>query len=223
MNALIRRAGYALVGRSLRRTFRRIAWVGPFAPPPADVPAVLYANHHVFHDSYVLATIVERVLRRRAIIWMEAFDRFPFFGPLGAMPLPANDGGRRLSTIRRTARLMRAQPSSMLIYYPEGQLHDAQRVAPFPDDRMARLAAVLPPRVLWWPVALRVTGFHDFRPTLTLAAGTPHAAITGHEQATLQRLMATLVFPGNAERRVLLEGQAGPHERWNFALPWARA
>lgn len=216
MRAAVRRAGYALLERSLRQTFRRIVWCGPWTPPPAGRPVVLYANHHVFHDSYALACLVERILGRRTLVWMEELDRFPFFGALGALPLPSRDAAIRARTIRATSRAFRHDPSSALIYYPEGRLHPADDgLLEFPANRLARLDRVLPAK-LWWPVAVQVTGWHDAAPTLRLAGGTPHAESTGTEAAKLRDLLQGL-SAGTAPQRVLYEGRRGPHERWDFS------
>ncbi len=214
-----RRAGYALVGRALRGTFRRIAWAAPPPLPPADRPVVLYANHHVFHDAYVLGWLVERALARRTVVWMAELDRFPFFAPLGVMPFPADSARRRAATVRATRALMAREPRTTLVYYPEAELHPADEgLAPFPDERIPRLARVLP-EALWWPVALRVTGFEAERPTVLLAAGEPHAA-DGQERRRLEALLASLAAPGVAPGAVVLEGRAGADERWDFT--WLR-
>lgn len=212
---IARRAGYALVGRGLRRAFRRIAWVGEALLPPADRPVLLYANHHVFHDSYMLGWLVERVLGRRTVVWMAELDRFPFFAPLGVMPFPADSARRRAATVRRTQALMAADARTTLVYYPEAVLHPAEDgLAPFPPDRVPRVARALS-GALCWPVALRVTGFEDAQPTLLLAAGAPHAA-DGREAERLADLLTVLAAPGDRPRTNVLEGSAGPHERWDF-------
>jgi len=216
MRTLLRRSGYALVARSLRRTFRRVAWVGPFTPPPPNVPMVLYANHHLFHDSYVLGVLAESMLRRRVLVWMEGLERFPFFGLLGALPMPAHSPATRARTVRETARRMDRDPATCLIYYPEGALHPAEEgIRAFPADRFARLDRVLPATKLWWPVALRVSGHHDASPTVYLTAGEPHPRATGHEADVLRGLLARLATPP-AGASALLEGRRGPHERWDF-------
>jgi len=211
-----RRAGYALIGRALRRTFRRIAWTGPPPLPPVDRPVVLYANHHLFHDSYILGWLVERVLGRRTVVWMAELDRFPFFVPLGVMPFPADCARRRAAAVRATQRLMDRDPATTLIYYPEATLHPAEDgLAPFPADRIPRVARVLP-RALWWPVALRVTGFEAERPTVLLAAGEPHAA-DGREGERLRGLLEGLGARAAAPRETVLEGRPGADERWDLA------
>jgi hypothetical protein len=211
-----RRAGYAMVGRALRRTFRRITWVEPPPLPPAERPVVLYANHHAFHDSYVLGWLVERALARRTVVWMAALDRFPFFAPLGALPFPPDSARRRAATVRTTRALMARDPRTTLVYYPEAALGPAEAgLAPFPAERIPRLARTLPAAV-WWPVALRVTGFESERPTVLLAAGAPHAA-DGGERERLEALLARLAAPAARSGPVVLEGRAGADERWDFA------
>ena len=217
MRTAARRTGYALLERSLRRTFRRVVWCGPFTPPPAHLPVVIYANHHVFQDSYALACLVERVLGRRTLVWMEELERFPFFGLLGARSFPAGDAAVRVRTIRATRSAMMRDPAHMLFYYPEGRLHPAaEGILPFPADRLARLDRVLPTPKLWWPVALSVTGWHDTHPTLCLTGGMPHAKSTGREAETLRELLVAL-SSGALPQRVLYDGRRGPHERWDFS------
>jgi len=215
LGATIRRAGYAQVGRALRNTFRRVAWIGVPPLPPDGHPVVLYANHHVFHDSYVLGWLVERVLARRTVVWMAELDRFPFFAPLGVMPFPADSARRRAASVRATQALMARDPRTTLIYYPEAVLHAAEEgLAPFPADRIPRLARVLPD-ALWWPVALRVTGFEAERPTVLLSAGEPHAA-DGGEAERLRMLLARLADGDAAPAGAVLEGRPGADERWDF-------
>lgn len=215
---MVRRFGYDLLTRNLRRKFRRISWRGPWNPPAPDRPAVLYANHHAFYDAQILGYVIERVLRRHCIVWMEELDRFPFLAVLGARPFPANDPARRLRTIRETIRLMRDHPETMLIYFPEAHLHSADEgVLPFPPTTMPRLARVLP-AVQWWPVALAVTGWHEERPTAVLTAGSTHARPTGEESAALTMLQTSLTERPSGGDRILLEGRPSPNERWDFSF-----
>jgi hypothetical protein len=217
MTPLLRRWGFALLERSLKRTFRRIEWVGALAVPPVDRPVVLYANHHAFRDSYALGWFIQRVLNRRGVVWMEELDRFPFFGVMGPLPFPADDPLRRAMTVRRTSRLMATDPRTVLLYYPEAVLHPADDgVLPFPADRFLRLQRVFPP-AQWWPVALRVTGWHDARPSVLLTGGPVRNHASGTERESLERLLERLRDPGRAPRTTLLEGREGPHERWDFS------
>ena len=212
---VLRRTGYALIERELRRTFRRIVWVGPFRAPEPGMPVVVYANHHLFHDGYALTWLLERRLGRRSLVWMEEYDRFPFFGALGALPFPPADGGRRVRTVRATARAF-ADPSAALIYFPEGRLHPADSgVLPFSRNQLARLDRVLPGPKQWWPLALHVTGLHQHRPTLRISSGIPGPVPDEDPVATLDNLldMARLDVSAGC---TLLEGRRGPHERWNF-------
>lgn len=213
---MLRRTAYALLARSLRRRFRRIVWEGPWSPPPGDRPCVLYANHHAFHDAQILGLLTERVLARHTVVWMEELDRFPFLAVLGALPFPRDDAGRRCRTIRHTIRLMRRRPDTVLIYFPESRLHPVEEgILDFPADRFARLARILG-SVSWWPVVLRVSGWHEAMPTAALGGGTPHERPTGQERETLTALSDALAGAAPRERRVLFEGRPGPDERWDL-------
>jgi hypothetical protein len=214
---LSRRIGYKLLARTLRHTFRRIVWVGPWDPPPADTPVILYANHHAFYDAQVLGFLLECVLERHTIVWMEDLDRFPFLAVLGAQTFPRNDGSRRFRTIRETQRLMARRPNTALIYFPEGDLHGADEgVHRFPPDQCLRVGSVLP-SAQWWPVGLRIADWHDATPTVYLNGAPAHATPDGNERERLTTLLQDLNDPADDIRRVLLEGRPGPHERWNMS------
>jgi 1-acyl-sn-glycerol-3-phosphate acyltransferase len=217
MSGLSRRVAYHLLERTLRRTFRRIVWVGDLSPPPRDRPVVLLANHHLFHDAQVLGWLIACVLRRRGIVWMEELDRFPFLAPLGPLPFPAADPARRSATIRRTIRAMRDDPGTVLLYFPEGALHDADEgMTPFPASRLTRLQRALP-AASWWPVALRLGGSHEARPIVWLTGAEPQPRVRGTEREILKRLLRELETPADGQHTVLLEGAPGAHERWDFS------
>ncbi len=216
---LARRTVAGLIRRTLRRDFRRVVWVGGRGPTlPEGRPAVVYLNHHTFQDGYLLWLLTHRVLRRPTVLWMEDWDRAPLFGPLGVLPFPPDDRRQKLATVRETARRLRADPRTLFLYFPEGDLRPPDLgLGPFDAERFERLARLLPPETLWWPAALRLTWWGEDRPTALMAAGEPHEAPDGRERERLEALLARLhdVRPG--EGTVLLEGQPSPHERWDLS------
>ncbi len=218
MTTIARRLGYSLLERSLRSEFRRIVWLGEWPPQLPDAPVILYANHHAFYDGQVLSHLVERLLGRPVVIWMRDLPRFPFFKLLGALPFPADSTSTRSATIRLTKRAWRSEPRTTLVYFPEGQLHSWDDGLHWPGDgRMARLKSVMP-EATWWPVALRVAGFEDHRPTAYLSGGPADPGSLGSERDKLEELLESLRHPERLTGRVLLEGRRGPHERWDFSF-----
>jgi hypothetical protein len=217
MTPMVREVGFRVLERTLRREFRRIVWLGDDPPSLPEGPVVLYANHHAFYDGQVLAYLVERVLGRRAIVWVEEADRFPFLKTVGAMSFPHDDRGSRMATIRGTARALTGDPATVLIYFPEGRLHPWDEGLTWPDDdrvpRLGRLAR----DVVFWPVAMRVAGWEDHKPTAYLKGGHWHRHSTGLERHHIDALMRALEYPGRHSQTVLLEGRPGPHQRWNFS------
>lgn len=181
--------------------------------PPANRPVVVYANHHLFYDGYLLAFFLERVLGRRAVVWMQDLARFPFFAAGGAAPFPKNRPARRAATIRRTARMMRQDERTALIYFPEGILHEGDgAIRSFPQEVFARYDGIFPAKN-WWPIALATVDRHRARPTAVLHSGSWHGAASGRERVTLQELLAA-VRPDQDSARLLLKGRADPDERW---------
>jgi hypothetical protein len=155
------------------------------------------------------------------MVWMEELDRFPFLAPLGALPFPAADPARRVTTMRRTIRAMRDDPNTALLYFPEGELHDADDgVASFPASRLTRLHRALP-AASWWPVALRLGGSHETRPIVWLTGAQPQPRVRGTERAVLENLLRELEAPARDRQTVLLEGVPGTHERRDFSA-WGR-
>ncbi|MDX1420035.1 MAG: 1-acyl-sn-glycerol-3-phosphate acyltransferase, partial [Rubricoccaceae bacterium] len=188
---IARRFAASLVLRDLRRRFRRVVWIGE---PPAlpEGPVVVYANHHAFHDGYLLWHLLGHRLGRPFVLWMEQWDAVPLFGPLGALPFPAGDARRRAATVRETARRMTQDPKTVFLLFPEGVLGPPDAgLAPFRSD-LTRLARLLPDATRWWPAAVRVTWWGDERPTALLTGGPLHDHPDGEERARLQALLDRL-------------------------------
>jgi hypothetical protein len=183
---------------------------------------VLYGNHHAFYDAQILGYLTERVLGRRTIVWMDELERFPFLAALGALPFPSDDAPRRIRTIRATRRLMTRYSETALIYFPEAHLHRVEEgILPFPDDRVRRLADVLP-SAHFWPVALRVTDWHQATPSAVLAGSPWRVGSAGGERGALADLVQRLGRNDGLDERLLLDGHPGPNERWDFT-PIGRA
>jgi 1-acyl-sn-glycerol-3-phosphate acyltransferase len=207
----------ALLQFDLRRAFRRVCWVGDWPPPLPDGPVIAYSNHHHFYDGNLAWLLIQEQLGRPPTIWMAEWDRFPFFAAVGAQPFPPDDSARRAATIRRTGRRFRAQPRTVLVYYPAGTLHrpedgigtvDASAV-----DRLARLY----PEATWWPYAVHVTWWNETAPTALLTGGSPHEA-DGREHERLQDLWHALQAPTTQPTRTLMEGSGSLEEWWDFSF-----
>lgn len=211
MRGLIER----MILQTLRRTFRRVVWTSdPLDPDPAR-PVVLYANHQVHHDGYLLWLLL-RTMRRRTVTWMAEWDRFPLFAPVGARPFPSDDPVRRAATVRATARDFRRNPASGLIYFPEGRLHGSgEPLLPFDAAPLGRLHAVLG-EPLWIPVGIRIVWGAESRPTALLGGGPASVRPDGREHARLADVLETLPPSPDAAGHVLLEGRRGPDERMDL-------
>ena len=220
---MVKRLVEWLIRRDLRRAFRRVAWVGPAPALPSSAPVVLYATHHHFYDGHLLWLLLEELLERPGTLWMEDWDRFPFFAAVGVQPFPPGDSeqaaARRRATLRRTARRLRETPQTALVYFPEGRLHaPREELLPFPDEAFERLARLFPDDTHWLPVALHVAQTGDARPTALLAGGDSHDAPDGRERERLRAARRALqnAFPDDATR-TLLGGRRGPDERWDLS------
>jgi hypothetical protein len=155
-------------------------------------------------------------LERPVTLWMAEWDRFPFFGAVGAQPFPPDDPTRRAATLRRTARRFRTPPSPVLIYYPNGELTAPDTgIEPFDSSALRRIATLYP-EAQWWPFALHVTWHGHARPTALLGGGPAHDW-DGHEYDRLTDHWSSLQQPSPSPLHRLLDGRASASERWSFS------
>jgi hypothetical protein len=207
----------ALLRSDLRSTFRRVCWVGPWPPDLPDGPVIVYANHHHYFDGHLGWLLFTETLGRPSTLWMADWDRFPFFGAVGAQPFPPDAPDRRAATLRRTARRFRNARDTVLIYFPEGELRSPDGgLGPFDPDAIQRLAGLYP-EARWWPCALHVTWRGDARPTALLRGGPAHAA-DGRERARLQNHWTTLRSANPGPLHPLVEGRPSAAEQWSFSF-----
>jgi 1-acyl-sn-glycerol-3-phosphate acyltransferase len=154
-----------MIRRSVRRSFRRIAWIPPAAP--LTPPIILVPNHHGWHDGYVMY-LAARALQLPILDWIAEYDAFPLFRTLGGMPFPPDDAVRRAATIRRTIRLRRDEQRN-LILFAEGELHRPPELLPF--GKALELVVRQVPNATVIPVAIRYEiGLHE-RPECFLTFG----------------------------------------------------
>ncbi len=208
---------------SLKSAFRRAVWDAPALSDPAPGrPLVVYANHHVYHDSFLLWHLLTRGLGRPIVVWMAEWERAPLFGPIGALPFPADDARARAATIRETVRRMTADPRTALYVYPEGHMHPPEDgLLPFKAD-LPRLARLLPPEAAFVPVGVHTSWWGESRPTAVLGAGEAHGLPEGTEPERLSAVLARLAVlrPSDlveGRAAVFFDGAPGPDERWDLS------
>ena len=206
--------------KDLRRGLRRAVGLNADDPAPGR-PLVLLANHHVYLDSFLLWHLTTQVWGRPMVVWMEAWDRAPLFGPVGALPFPADDARRRVRTIRETARRMDDNPGTCLYLYPEGSMRVPEEgLGPFKAD-LDRLARTLPDGVAWAPVGIRTSWWGEARPTAILAVGeardTPDDARRYLVESMAHAETARPEDLKSGRARVLFEGSVGDDERWDLS------
>lgn len=204
----------AMLRRAVRRTFHHVDWSPP--GPLPDGPAIFVANHHGWHDGYLMYLAIT-ALDRRVLDWIQAYDTFPLFGKIGGMPFPAEDAAVRAATIRRTVRLMREEGRSLMLF-AEGVLHRPPELLPF-GKSLELVAGKTGATTV--PVAIRYEmGAHE-RPEAYLSFGDPVAPGPDLSSRTrlavaseLDRLAARLARPESPMTR-LSAGTPDVNERWD--------
>jgi len=192
-------------------TFRRVSWTGRWPPPLPDGPVIAYSNHHSYYDGHLAWLLFRHVLDRPTTLWMAHWDQFPFFGAVGAQPFPPNALQRRLATLRRTAQRFCDNPKTVLVYFPEGELHP-------PDGGVRRFDQNVPPRLgrlyseaTWWPYATHVSTSGDGNRTALVRGGRPHAP-DGDERTRLVRQLRALHHEVPSSTRSLFTGAPSASE-----------
>jgi 1-acyl-sn-glycerol-3-phosphate acyltransferase len=202
-----------MIRRSVRQRFHSVLLYREI--PAIYTPAVLYANHHGWHDGYLAFHLLQR-LKIEAVDWIQEFDAFPLFRFVGGMPFPLDDAARRITTIRRTLRLMRETKRSLLIF-AEGTLHRAPEILPL--GRALQVVGERVPNAVFVPLAIVYEMSLHERPQAYLSLGEP-SKFTDLEdlRRSLERELETLKVQirEGANFEVLVRGTADVNERWDM-------
>lgn len=203
-----------MVRRSVRARFRAVYWTPPVALPPT--PMILAANHHGWHDGYLMFCLITR-LGVRCVDWIAEYEAFPLFRKIGGMPFPPSDPALRAATIRRTVRLMRSEKRSLVIF-PEAELHRGPEVRPFGRAVESVAVRTQSPVV---PVAIAYDMSLHERPEAYLRLGaplTPGGGVAAQAQSAVATLLDELrcdITNGHSFD-VLVKGTGDVNERWDL-------
>lgn len=204
-----------MIRRAVRKSFHTVHWARPANVTP---PAIFVANHHGWHDGYLMY-LAATALNIRVVDWIQEYDAFPLFGKVGGMRFPADDPAARAATIRRTIRLMREEGRSLLLF-AEGHLHRPPGLMAFGKALDTVAGAV--PNVSVVPVALRYELSMHERPEAWIRFGDPIAL--GDRLGARTRLAVAEGLDALAgevrftpERfQVLARGTLDVNERWGM-------
>ena len=94
----------------------------------------------------------------------------------------------------------------------EGQRQPNDEARTF--ERLGRIM----PSATWLPIAIHVTWWGESLPTALLGAGESHDEPTGNEMQRLEAALQSIRVPDPTVSRTLIEGKAGPNERWNLSF-----
>lgn len=214
-----------MIRRSVRRRFRRVYWSGPICQDegrqvPFDFagPVIFAANHHGWHDGYLMFHLVTR-LEKVCLDWIAEFQAFPLFAKVGGMPFPADDPMRRALTVRETIRRMRREGRS-LVLFPEATLHRPPDVLEF-GGALELVARKVPdvrviPVVILYDMSLHERPEAFLRMAMPIEPGSNVAEETraGLVQS-LEELRADVLSQADTFE-VLVEGTKDVNERWSM-------
>lgn len=203
-----------MIRRTLRARFRTVYWNQPGA---VQGPVILAANHHCWHDGYLMYALVKR-LGLISVLWAEEYAAFPLFGKIGALPYPVGDAGARAVTLRHSLEAL-AQGRSLCVF-AEGVLHTPPDV--WPVGRavpwLSRKSGV---PVL--PLGFRVEMSMHERPEAWVCVGEP-LPVGADEQSIGQAIEFCLEQTRRAgvDWPILVQGTLDVNERWDVRKVMAR-
>jgi len=204
-----------MIESTVRKRFRRVYFRAPESLPPG--PIIFAANHHGWHDGYLMFHLV-RAVERPALDWITEFDGFPLFGHAGGMPFPADDPARRAATIRQTIRRMNDEGRS-LILFPEVHLHPPPEILPLGKAVETLMRKVSNAALM--PVAIHYQMDLHERPEAYLAIGDRIQVgedLLGRLQSGMEQALDSLRarVASDGEFDVLVQGTMDVNERWDF-------
>lgn len=205
----------AMIRRSVRQRFRAVYWVPPSTLPEGSI--IWAANHHGWHDGYLMFHVVE-ALGKRSLDWIAEFDAFPLFAHAGGMPFPPDKPEVRAATLKKTVRLMKTDGRS-LILFPEGTLHEPPEVWSL-GDSLAWLGAKVPAATVL-PVGLVYRMSKHERPQAYIQFSSrtfQHPLDLDEIRHEMQRVVNEIQVSIEDESRwqTLVQGTRDVNERWDF-------
>jgi 1-acyl-sn-glycerol-3-phosphate acyltransferase len=197
-----------MILRTVRARFRNVYWV-----PPTDVPeqCIFVANHHGWHDGYIMFQVV-KALNRPSLDWIQEYDSFPLFGKVGGMPFPLGDATKRAATIKSTIRQMRDEGKSLMLF-ENGVLHRGPEVTEIGKSVDLILRKV--PTAVVVPVAIRYEmGIHE-RPEVFVRLGEPLNSEQDVRSVAKMHIEKLLNDQSEQNWQVLTAGTPDVNERWD--------
>jgi len=206
-----------LVGQMIRRTLRarfRAGYLAGSLPSAQGSPVIFVANHHGWHDGYVMFALIKH-LGIVASDWVAELAEFPLFAKIGALPFPPEDEKVRFATVRKTVRLL--QEGRSLILFAEGALHRPPEVWPLGSALEFLIRRVPQARII--PVAIRYDMSIHERPEVFVELGEAIIAPSAENvRARLVELLETMGASMDAENKwtPFFSGTKDVNERWGL-------
>jgi 1-acyl-sn-glycerol-3-phosphate acyltransferase len=201
----------SMIRRSVRKAFHTVWWNAPTTL--AAAPVIFAANHHGWHDGYLMYHVVTQ-LGLPSLDWIDEFDAFPLFAFVGGMPFSHKKLAVRAATIRSTIRSMNTENRS-LILFPEGVLHPPPEVLAF--GRSLDLLCRKVPSVSVVPVGIRYELSLHERPEAFLHLGEVISLATRSPEGIRERVIEGI---GSTFDRslftALVRGTRDVNERWDM-------
>lgn len=224
VEALIYRA---LTRPALRNTFQRLA-IHNGAPPPRDLPTLIYMNHPSWWDGYMPFFLSDELWRREGFLMMEEpqLRRYGFFRYCGVFSVDRHDPREGMRSVAYAAHLLQQRPGRIVWIFPQGEITPNDRRPLITFAGAAHIAKRAAP-VRCIPIALRYEFLREQRPEALIRVGAAHL-VEGKVDAKalhaemdqrllheIDQLRADAISGATAEYATALQGRASVNVVWD--------
>ncbi len=164
------------VAALMRRAFARFELIGELPPlPEPGIPLLFLANHISWWDGFFLWRLQQRWMRRSPIYTVMLageFQKFSFFGRVGALPLTLGSPAslRCLLRLLQKLRLKHQARRWSLSYFAQGRIRPSfSRPLALSRGVLHAAEAMSPSYII--PVALHIEFLNKQRPTVFMQLG----------------------------------------------------
>jgi len=175
-------SAFSMVFRRWMNTrFDRVHIFPPAAPVPRNIPLMVVANHVSWWDGFLLIELQRRMrpgVPFHTVMLEKELRAHPFLERLGAIGLNTESPGSILQSIHELERRIKAQPDSMIFFFPQGKIRPSWR-RPLEFKRGIEVFCKGLGSLLVMPVAIHIEPLNTASPHAFVSAADPIVSDAG--------------------------------------------
>ncbi|MAT40159.1 MAG: hypothetical protein CL946_11210 [Ectothiorhodospiraceae bacterium] len=173
----------------IRRSFRRIAVLGPVPECSTDTNLFLLPNHSTWWDGFFVLLLNERIFKRKPYIMMleRQLRKYSFFRRICAYSIDPEKPKKIIESIHYTSTQLDESPGSRLVcYFPQGELLPWNARPLGYKKGLERVCDSITTPVTILPLAMRCEFQQDQKPSCYCLFGEPRHYSPGDHIASEQ-------------------------------------